>query len=285
MRMIRRLVALAAAFSLALCAIVFVVWVLGVGPWLNERHGTSDVYVWNGKLCVGSVFRDGASDDDLPRFAEGWSIRVASWKRLRSASGRVWTATKIELWCIGLVIGLPAGLRYRPLKRLYRHTQRKRRARRGLCPNCGYSLCGASDRCPECGSPKVEVLKVLIGAPVSESVTGPAAVGSLVICAAAALLWLLSFDAVRVDPHGVRQIFLADGKFWLGPPFPGGETPIRTQGWNIGIASWSRSEGVWGARWTSFSVDLLAVAVTAAIPAAIRYRPRKNKKGHYKKCH
>jgi hypothetical protein len=52
----------------------------------------------------------------------------------------------------------------------------------------------------------------------------------------------------------------------------GGEDAIRSKGWNIGVASWSRSEGVWGGHWTSFHLELWCLIVLTGLPAAVRYR-------------
>jgi len=57
----------------------------------------------------------------------------------------------------GLVVGATAILAVASLSgalvaRLVRNTRRRRLARSGRCPECGYDLRGTPDRCPECGT-------------------------------------------------------------------------------------------------------------------------------------
>lgn len=54
---------------------------------------------------------------------------------------------QLSLWPVALVLLLPAAHAY-----AYRPWKRRRRLRRGLCPDCGYDLRGAtSATCSECG--------------------------------------------------------------------------------------------------------------------------------------
>ena len=95
---------------------------------------------------------------------------------------------------------------------------------------------------------------------------------SLALCMATFLAWNLSFTLLKGDHHGVGPLLLADGKLWIGPLYRGGEKAIRTEGWNVGVASWTLSEGVWGGRWRSFSLELWPVVFMSAAPAIIRSR-------------
>jgi hypothetical protein len=95
---------------------------------------------------------------------------------------------------------------------------------------------------------------------------------SLVLCIATFVIWDLSFTWVKGDQHGVAPVFVSDGSLWIGPLFRGGEDAVRSHGWNIGVASWTRSQGVWGGNWTSFSIDLWCFIVLFAVPAVSRYR-------------
>jgi hypothetical protein len=135
---------------------------------------------------------------------------------------------------------------------------------------CGYDLRGSADRCPECGTTKRAA--EILAPKISTAVSRPATVASLVLCAALAGLWVLSFDSLQGDQHGTKQLFIANGKLWIGPLFRGGEDAVRSDGWNIGIASWTRSQGVWGGHWTSFSIDLWCFIILFAVPVMVRYR-------------
>jgi hypothetical protein len=58
-----------------------------------------------------------------------------------------YTAYAVPYWPALAVTSVPA------LRVVVRFVRRWRRARRGLCPGCGYDLRAAGDRCPECGEP------------------------------------------------------------------------------------------------------------------------------------
>jgi len=58
------------------------------------------------------------------------------------------------IWYPHLVATLVVALFYLPSVKRAMHRRRERiRARRGLCPTCGYDLRASKDRCPECGTP------------------------------------------------------------------------------------------------------------------------------------
>ena len=52
-------------------------------------------------------------------------------------------------WLPCLVTAIPPAM---ACMRLVRGRRRRRRARRGLCPSCGYDLRATRGRCPECGT-------------------------------------------------------------------------------------------------------------------------------------
>ena len=52
----------------------------------------------------------------------------------------------ISHWLAALLLAVP------PALWLHRYLQRRRTARAGLCPSCGYDLRATPDRCPECGT-------------------------------------------------------------------------------------------------------------------------------------
>jgi len=56
-----------------------------------------------------------------------------------------YTAVTVPQWVFVLAAAIPT---WRGGRRLY---LRRRRARRGLCVDCGYDLRGTPGRCPECG--------------------------------------------------------------------------------------------------------------------------------------
>jgi hypothetical protein len=56
----------------------------------------------------------------------------------------------VPYWAILVCVPGPVVLRT-----IFTETRRRRRIRQSLCPACGYDLRASSERCPECGTPRV----------------------------------------------------------------------------------------------------------------------------------
>ena len=78
----------------------------------------------------------GGLEAPLPAAASGW---IDAPFPLRP----IWPGFVLDTLCFALLWWLAINA----LHSLRRHA----RARRGLCPRCGYNLTGATDACPECG--------------------------------------------------------------------------------------------------------------------------------------
>jgi hypothetical protein len=83
------------------------------------------------------------------RFGSGLLLYLRTDLVNTSGARAHWTAFHV----IGLPLIVPLIL---PVVWLLRQRRRNRRARSGLCPDCGYDLRATSGRCPECGAPQRE---------------------------------------------------------------------------------------------------------------------------------
>jgi hypothetical protein len=131
-RLPRLLLNAATAVSLLLYAATVVLWVRGY--WRED------------------LIRLGAADGGhIIRLGDG-AIVVHEYDRFDPASGRYRVLQPFPVCLLPyfliapLFAFLPAGVW------LTRLVRRRRRARVGLCPACGYDLRATPDRCPECGT-------------------------------------------------------------------------------------------------------------------------------------
>jgi hypothetical protein len=85
------------------------------------------------------LFSVGTSDFGFQEAAE-----IARFRRL---------SVTVPYWAVG---SFGALLPFARLASLYKRSIRRRRARGGLCPRCGYDLRASPGRCPECGSAREE---------------------------------------------------------------------------------------------------------------------------------
>lgn len=262
--MLRRWFNVGAHLSLVLCTAAAAAWVLSWGPLKGNQFGKTWIFVEEGQLWIGPTFPEGA----VPVTQEGFDDGSVGWLCFRSAAGRSWTSVHIPLMYLVLLTGVLPLIRYRPLRSI----RRRLRLNQGLCAECGYDLVASPQRCPECGASKPAHHSPDLA---SSSGSGRAATASITLCAAGTVLWVLSFGTLKGNQYGVQQVFVADGRLWVGPLFPGGEEPIAKSGWSIGLTSWHRFLGARGGQWTSVHVDIWCLVVIVGLPAAACYCKRR----------
>jgi hypothetical protein len=158
-----------AGVSLVLCAAMVVLWVRSY--WVNDsftrassdggRHAVASspghLVLMRQRLARGSSSRintptgyrsSPAVRDNAGALRPNWSFLGFRYTAI-NFFGVVVFALEIPLWVLTLPTALfPPALSY--LRR------RRKRHRRGLCPNCSYDLRASPDRCPECGTPKAQ---------------------------------------------------------------------------------------------------------------------------------
>lgn len=94
-------------------------------------------------------------------------------------------------WFLAMVMAI------RPAWRVHRTTQwwqRRRRSRRGLCPDCGYDLRATPDNCPECGSARSSHLNSQPRAAYAFRMVSVAGAIVLALIASTAVLWVLAAE-------------------------------------------------------------------------------------------
>ena len=153
--MLRRLSTLLSALSLVLCVATCVLWV--------RSHRTRDNYGWDNA----GGHRQITSGDGrvvlfvMPGAAPGaYSTGHTTFPAMGGAtSGErvvpgVTTYGEATLWSVAVADWLICALLGTAAAPLFARgwLLRRRRARRGLCPACGYDLRATPDRCPECGA-------------------------------------------------------------------------------------------------------------------------------------
>ena len=253
--------------ALVLCIASAILWVLAWGP-LQAWTDPSDAYFFLQGFCFFRV--------PVPApFADPLVIPLV-------VGCKPYTGRSASCFVNPLFVALTSAL---PLL-VGRYIRKRRRLllRRGMCPMCHYDLRGTPDRCPECGADRAAMLARVGGgtdAPASSRpnviLVSPTAI-SVAICAFAFVIWSLSFTRLKGDQRGLAQVFVADGNVWIGPLFPAEQQPIHSRGWNIGVASYTQSDGLSGTRWTSISINLWVFIILATMPGMIRRQKRGQEK-------
>ena len=82
----------------------------------------------------------------LPRTSGSTDPRRSLWESLSRRE------VEVPYWCAAVLFALL------PAARLAGACRRRHRARRGLCPRCGYDLRATPGRCPECGEDAATVI-------------------------------------------------------------------------------------------------------------------------------
>ena len=164
----RRLLNLLTAISLLLCGAVCVLWVR------SRTSGALVRYTAEGRrvelASTAGVLALFAGDAPAGKTAGGFEFRrkrsfmILFYALLKSQDRPVpltnrmgfayfWSPTSRTVMAPHWAVAVP--LSVLPLWRMLRAPARRRRrlrARRGLCPKCGYDLRATPDRCPECGT-------------------------------------------------------------------------------------------------------------------------------------
>jgi hypothetical protein len=183
-RFVRHFFTTVSALSLLLCLTICVLWVRSYRPVLDyvawRGHTTWMLQSKGGRLWV-EMWRGADPVPTRPAYAYPWwllrgttnppyqphtpiemaySIPPATWSNLfgfawfdsgPSPKSGLWFPQQrmllIPYWSLlGLALVIPVIM-------LIRSWLKGLRARRGLCPTCGYDLRATPERCPECGTP------------------------------------------------------------------------------------------------------------------------------------
>jgi len=170
----RRLLNLLTALSLALCLAVVALWLRSYWRYdlLGVEGGRAEVFVgsyhghlaWAGRrarkypdddrrrsVLPNVEYQGGEIDSDvtavLTLLRQNATWRVAGFSyTFQPVVGPPLRVLVTPSWSVALALAALPGAR------LWRRGARRRRARRGLCPRCGYDLRATPGPCPECGT-------------------------------------------------------------------------------------------------------------------------------------
>ena len=187
-RLARRLFTLCSAVSLLLCVAVCVLWVrsyaradegywrrddLTAGTaetrkvWLRSARGVAWGLIYRESTPLGPGDREYYLDLEVNPFENRWD--VTPWPDQTSVPrGKGWWSRRgfrfdrdryrlFDTTAVELEVGMPYWLLAAvtggfPAAWLWDRRRRRRRARPGFCPTCGYDLRASPGRCPECGA-------------------------------------------------------------------------------------------------------------------------------------
>ena len=168
----RRLLNLLTALSLLLFVAVVTLWVrsyrvndrLNIWP-VGASPGGAECRSYNLRSGKGGMafWISSRNGPPAPRYVVTWSHNAAYWypMQAKEADGNMtrWNRLGFELrnhprwFSVTLPYWPPAAaLAALPALRLAGFVRRRKRVKRGLCPNCGYDLRATPGRCPECGA-------------------------------------------------------------------------------------------------------------------------------------
>ncbi len=185
----RRLFNLAAAVSFVIAIVTFA-WLVRSAVrfdswWLVKRDNvvgeTWDYAVWSERGIVFLQY-DCQRQPAMGGENKGWTHHAAPlrskprvemvgwlWDFHRGVgSGRTnhrWWTMNVRLWPVVIASGVL------PIVWCVAWRRRRRDARRGLCPNCGYDLRASPGRCPECGREREGARAGASGSPSGEIIT------------------------------------------------------------------------------------------------------------------
>jgi hypothetical protein len=145
----RRLFTIASAISLVLCLATIALWARSY-QFIDMWYGPSIASIGTGHGSVSIILQRGSFDHGWIHASSPADASIARPARFRyewppyAATPTV--ALQAPLWfpCSLLAIG--------PTFWLIAYRRRAKRARLGLCLNCGYDLRASPERCPECGA-------------------------------------------------------------------------------------------------------------------------------------